>query len=75
MGIFDIFHHWFKHEDTSISIHEEPLTNINPATGYPMLNDCIDIAGNPYGMSDDDFLTSNDSFCDMSNSRSSLFDD
>lgn len=74
MGFFDIFRHWFKQDDTSISTYE-PTIDINPTTGYPMLNDCIDIAGNPYGTSDDDFLTSSDSFCDMSNSSSCLFDD
>lgn len=74
MGIFDIFHHWFKRDEPSTSTYE-PTININPATGYPMLNDCIDIAGNPYGTGDDAFMTSSDSFCDTSCSNSSLFDD
>ena len=74
MGFFDIFSHWFKRDDISTPTYESTI-NINPATGYPMLNDCIDIAGNPYGTSDDAFMSSSDSFSGISSSNLSLIDD
>ncbi len=38
---------WPEHEFDFGSIH-----SFNPANGLPMMDDCIDIAGNMYGMSD-----------------------
>lgn len=31
-----------------------PLTDVNPANGLPMINDAIDIEGNPFGFDSED---------------------
>lgn len=52
---------------------------MNPATGLPMLNSCIDVGGNVFGCSNDDWNSnSHDSFSDSGfndDSSFSSFDD
>lgn len=61
------------------AIDDEPMMQINPATGLPMLNNCVDVGGNLFGCSDDwtDNFSDNydDSFSSFDDSFSSSSDD
>ena len=37
-------------EGVACTSEATPAAMVNPANGLPMLDDCIDVAGNPYGM-------------------------
>lgn len=53
---------WHDDHDDTVSdgmlsgsfLINQSVTDINPATGLPMLDGCIDVAGNMYGCSNDD---------------------
>ncbi|EJB8514977.1 hypothetical protein AB7A53_006456 [Pseudomonas aeruginosa] len=55
--------HWcngvFEHA-TSIELFSDPFMDINPANGLPMMDECLDVAGNLFGTSgfDTDFHSS-----------------
>lgn len=64
---------------TIFGLKNDTSNDINPANGLPMLNDSIDIEGNPYGtdLSHDHFHDSSSSMFndDLYDSSSSMFDD
>lgn len=66
MGMFDFFKKLLNVESVEI---DTVSMDINPATGLPMLDSCIDVAGNPYGIDNSNTGSMTDSFCDM------VFDD
>ena len=45
MSLFD----WFFGSSPSEPFSSDPVPAVNPANGLPMLNDSIDIMGNPFG--------------------------
>jgi hypothetical protein len=53
--------------------------DINPATGLPMLDDGVDVMGNPYGFGNPGGITDTHSVADMSDGQGGLigspFDD
>jgi len=53
--------------------YSDDYSEINPATGLPMIGE-VDVAGNPYGTSDDDYSFDNN-WCDDSWNNFSSFDD
>lgn len=58
----------FLSHDTASDINQLHCPSVNPATGLPMANCSIDVAGNPYGtsfMSDDYLNTSNNVMDDV----------
>lgn len=59
--------HW-RNKDSNreelFATTDEPIHTVNPATGLPMLNDCVDVAGNPFGI--DNSHNTFESPCDSS---------
>ncbi|WP_434949690.1 hypothetical protein ACRWQL_00850 (plasmid) [Shewanella sp. HL-SH4] len=55
----------FTDMDSTSILTDMDSTSINPTTGLPMLNDCIDVSGTPLGMSDDTICGMGDTFCDF----------
>ncbi len=59
-------------DTTSPLFDHSPSCGTNPASGLPMLNDCIDVGGNPFGCSSS--FDSFDSFGSSFNSSGNSFD-
>ena len=78
----NIFPSFFSHDSTS-SLSQPHCPSVNPATGLPMANCSIDVAGNPYGTSsmNDEYLSTSsnvmddDIFNDTNDSFNSWSDD
>ena len=56
--------------DSDESSFNEPLHSVNPANGLPMLNDTVDVAGNPFGTDYTTSIADTSSSCDSG----SMFD-
>ena len=67
----DLAPHATFHDDSYES--DDDFYSINPANGLPMLNDMIDIQGNPFGSSSDDYTDHSTAFDDCTTDTS--FDD
>lgn len=55
----------FTDMDSNSILTDMDSNSINPTTGLPMLNGCIDVSGTPLGMSDDTICGMGDTFCDF----------
>lgn len=81
MGIFSFFSNWFgssSGDSSNISTESFSSTEINPATGLPMVTSGgVDVAGNPYGTDLSDSMSSSSSIFDgdMISSSTSSVDD
>lgn len=61
----NLFPSFFSHDSTN-SLNQQHCPNVNPATGLPMANCSIDVAGNPYGTSsmNDEYLSTSSTVMD-----------
>lgn len=64
----------FFSDDGSSSLNQQHCPSVNPATGLPMANCSIDVAGNPYGTSSmsDEYLSSTSNIVDHDDFNDSL---
>lgn len=52
--------HWY--EEIGMGCDPDDSRGVNPATGLPMINDAIDVGGNPFGTDLSDLGTGHDAF-------------